>query len=498
MTAQPSTQSTSLEPNEVLGHQEPRIWTPPIRELTPETSYGYDVIEFAETVLNVELDPWQRWLAIHAGELYPDGRPRFRTVLALVARQNGKTLLAKVFIMYWMVIEQQKLILATGTNRSYAKITWDQVREELDENPYVDATCRLSIGEEAIFVGDSTYKFAANGGKAGRSLTVHRLLIDEIREHKSWDTWGAATNAMQAVAGGQTLAISNQGDDEAIVLNSLRASAIERIEDPDKGDERIGLFEWSAVDGAQPDDPEAIAAANPNLGDRITLDTIMGAAKRAIRAGGEELATFRTEVLCQKVAMFDAAIDEASWNLCGTDTPEDLKKHRRNLTLCFDVSLRGDHATLMAAVEVDGIVRLEVVKAWDDYGCISRAKRELPSLVTKISPRRFGWYPKGPAAGIATTLTSGWEPRGCELVEIHAELPAVCMGLAEAVIDRIVEHNQDPMLHRHITLAQRKATGDAWTFTRKGSAPIDGAYSAAGALHLVRTLPAPKPALVAL
>jgi len=492
------TPSTNSKPNATLGSVKPRIWTKPLRELTEDTSYGYDVIEFADKVLGVTLDPWQKWVAIHAGELLEDGRPRFRVIMILVARQNGKTLLAKIFIMYWMAVEQQRMILATGTNRSYAKVTWNQVKEELEDNPHIDVKARLTIGEESLYVGDSEYKFAANGGKAGRSLTVHRLLIDEIREHKNWDTWGAATNAMQAVSQGQVLAISNQGDDESVVLNSLRDSALEQIEDPSKGDERLGLFEWSSVDGAQPDDPEAIAAANPNLGDRITIDTIMGNAKRAIRAGGEELATFRTEVLCQKVAMFDAAIDEAAWKLCASDDPVDMAKHRATVSLCFDVSWKADHAVLVAAVEVGEATHIEVVKEWDDYGCVSRAKRELPALITKIRPQRFGWYPKGPAAGIASTLSKGWEPRGCELVEIHAELPAVCMGLAEMVTDKAVAHNGDPLLQRHVTLAQRKVAGDAWVFTRKGESPVNAAYAAAGAVHLSQTRPAPKPKLTVL
>jgi phage terminase large subunit-like protein len=47
-------------------------------------------------VLRQPLDPWQQWVAIHIGELQPDGRPRFRQALIIVARQNGKTHLCKV------------------------------------------------------------------------------------------------------------------------------------------------------------------------------------------------------------------------------------------------------------------------------------------------------------------------------------------------------------------------------------------------------------------
>ena len=78
---------------QTLGSITPRLWTRPLRELTPQTSYGYAVIYFAAVVLGRPLDPWQQWLVIHLGELLPDGLPRFRKVLVVVARQNGKTLL---------------------------------------------------------------------------------------------------------------------------------------------------------------------------------------------------------------------------------------------------------------------------------------------------------------------------------------------------------------------------------------------------------------------
>lgn len=45
----------------LVGSETPRIYTPPLRELTPDTSYGFSVIEFADKVLGVNLFPWERW-----------------------------------------------------------------------------------------------------------------------------------------------------------------------------------------------------------------------------------------------------------------------------------------------------------------------------------------------------------------------------------------------------------------------------------------------------
>src|SRR3954463_6298283 len=88
--------------DQILGRIEPRVFTPPMRELTPETSYGFDVIAFARDVLNRPLDPWQEFVVIHACELLEDGRPRFRKVLVIVSRQQGKTELGVVLTLYWL------------------------------------------------------------------------------------------------------------------------------------------------------------------------------------------------------------------------------------------------------------------------------------------------------------------------------------------------------------------------------------------------------------
>lgn len=477
----------------VVGSVEPRLWTPPLVELQPETSYGYDVIDFARDVLDIELDPWQQWLVIHLGELLPDGRPRFRYVLVLVARQNGKTTLAKVLTLYWMAVEQVDLVLGTSTSRMHAKESWRQVCEMAKANPWLHATTRDTIGEEALIIDGARYMFAASNRRAGRSLTVHRLIIDEIREHQTFDAWGAATNAMQAVPHAQAVSISNQGDMSAIVLDFLRDGALDYLE-TGAGDPRTGLFEWSAPPGADPTDPHALAAANPDMGNRITLDTLMGQAMAAKAAGGEALATFRTEVLCQRVHLLDAAIDEDAWTAGAVD-PIDLAEHRSRVALGLDVSMDGSHATLVSACALPDGVYLDVVHAWDGYGCMGQVKRELPDLVRKVRPAIVGWFPQGPAAALTADLRAGWAPRGCTVEPITGDLTAACMGFSQAVTDGTIKHFDDPLLTRHVTTAQRLRRGDAWVFTRRGTGPIDATYAAAGAAHLARTMPAPKPPL---
>ncbi|MEZ5411044.1 MAG: hypothetical protein R2761_23640 [Acidimicrobiales bacterium] len=399
--------------------------------------------------------------------------------------------------LYWMAIEQVPLVLGTSTSRTHAKESWRAVVDMAKANPYIEASTRETIGEEALIIGPSRYQFAASNRRAGRSQTVHRLIIDEIREHHNFEAWGAATNAMQAVPEAQAVCISNQGDSNAVVLDHLRQAALDYIE-TGTGDERTGLFEWSAPAGADVTDPEALAMANPDLGNRITLDTLMGQAVTAKAAGGEALASFRTEVLCQRVHQLDAAIDPASWE-DGRRDALDLAPYRDRVALGLDVALDGSHVTLVAAAVVPGEgVLVDVVAAWEGHGSVALARQELPALVAKVAPRAVGWFPQGPAAALAADLREGWAPRGTELTPITADLTAVSMGLAQLVAEGVIGHNGDELLAAQVGNAQKLRRGDAWTFGRRGTGAVDAVYAMAAAVHLARLVPAPKPPVLVL
>lgn len=491
----------------------PRLYTPPLVTGPPgacgcgcalddETSFGFDLVWFALHVVGVTLDPWQRWCAIHLGELLPDGRPRFRTLLVLVARQNGKTVLATVLILFWLFIDlkeqadlglvEDPFIIATSTDRSYAKKLWVKIGARIRRNPHLVTELggiKLTVSEEAIYTTSGVeYGFAANNGNAGRSRTVHRALIDEVREHQNLDCWAAIDGAMSAVPDGMALAISNQGDAGAVLLDMFRTPAVAFIE-TGEGDPRLGLFEYSSPIGADPTDRAALRLANP--GPRVDFDSLLAAGARAKRAGGEELTAYKTERMCQRVQLLDPAIDPDAWAVAGRGELADLAAHRERAAVCLDVALDGVHASLVAAALIDGVTHVDVVAAWDDLKVM---RRELPAVLARIRARRFGWFPNGPAAAAAADLRKR-PPRGVELYEITAETPAVCMALPPLVAGGEIRHGNDPMLDKHVERTQKLNRGDVYVYGRRGVEPIDASYAMAGAVHLARTMPPPRPPL---
>src|SRR5699024_12400645 len=93
----------------VIGKTETRLFTPPLRELTPESSLGFEAVETAE-LIGRKLYPWQKYFLIASLELAPGSfasdefpKLRYQTVLLLVARQQGKSFIMSTRLL-WRVL----------------------------------------------------------------------------------------------------------------------------------------------------------------------------------------------------------------------------------------------------------------------------------------------------------------------------------------------------------------------------------------------------------
>lgn len=513
--------SASSAASTVLGRTEPRVYTPPLVTgppgpcgcgcaLTPATSFGFAVERFAAEVLELPLDPWQRWVAIHGCELLPDGRPRFRKLLVIVARQQGKTHLLVVLSLYWLFVQRVEMVLGTSTKLDYAKESWAKAVALVRRNPALrellpanrNRGIRRANGEQELTVlrelgghedDGCRYKIAPANAEGGRSLTLHRVILDELRQQHSYEAWDAIVPAMNAVPEAQAWAISNQGDDRSVVLIDLQAEAVAYME-TGEGDRRLGLFEYSAPKGSSPVDLDALACSCPNLGRRTMAEDLVADGAAALRAGGDKLAGFLTEVMCIRVPKLDPAVDPEAWARGREEVTLDAVRDR--VALLVDVALDGLHATATAAAVLDdGRVVVEPVQAWDGPQAARELAAALPALAARVRPKRVGWFPGGPAASLLADLTPRpgvWPPAGVTVEAIRGDTAAACMGFADLVGAGSIVHAGDPLQDAHVLAAEKGWSGDRWTFARRGTGHVDAAYAAAGAVQLARLLPKPR------
>lgn len=317
----------------MMGYTEPRIWTPPLRKLTEKTTLGFMCIEYAETVLRKTLYPWQKWALIHmleiVGSLKGEWRFRFRTILIMVSRQNGKTVLSEVIASFFLNVLGVDSIFGTSLSLDKAEEVWEAVIYDQESIPElsssIDRVTRTNGNKRLILTGLRTYKVGAPTRRAGRGDSNDLVMLDEIREQRDWETWAAAVASTNAKPKGLVICFSNAGDPDSVVLRQIRSQAIEMITgtkaDNFGGDvdaSTLGLFEWSAEEGAETDDIEALAQANPALGYGLLTE-------RALMSNRQTFpeAKFRSECMCQQVATilpqpfpdgaWDAGVDEDSF-----------------------------------------------------------------------------------------------------------------------------------------------------------------------------------------
>jgi hypothetical protein len=457
----------------------------------------------------MELYPWQKWFLIHAMELLPDGSFRFRTVVLLVARQNGKSTIAQVMALFFMYVRAARLVIGTAQNLDIAEEVWQGAVEIAEDCPDLAAEIRRvnrTNGKKALELeGGERYKVQAASRRGGRGLAGDLILLDELREHQSWDAWGAITKTTMARALALILALSNAGDASSVVLRYLRMMAHASLGDPDginsdgmdvvlaeappeaedvvTEDDSLGIFEWSAPPGCSMDDRDGWAAANPSLGYAITERAIM-AARRT-----DPEWVFRTEVLCQwNDGAAEGPFQPGSWE-AGTDATSAIPADAP-VTFCVDTEHDRTRTFIgVAGRRPDGGIHAEIVAArygqeWALEWFTARATpaRRLRVVVQARGAPVSGLIPQLKELDHVDVIEWGGPDLGAACgrfydgVRAHVWKPDPAAGETEADRPARIWHLPQPVLDLVAATAVTKPLGDSWVWNRKdsphGAAPL--------------------------
>ncbi len=461
----------------LVGSELPRLLTPPARDLTPETTRGFEAIAFAEGVLGLVLMPWQRWFLLHALELDDADRFRFRTVLCITSRQAGKSTLLQILALWRMYVDGAPLVLGSAQNLSLAEEVWSGALDMAVSVPELAAevaqVSRTNGDKFMRLTGGQRYKVAAATRSGSRGLSSDLVLLDELREHRDWDAWGASTKTTLARPSPQVLAFSNAGDKGSVVLADLREKALSAAADRTT---TLGIFEWSAPDGCALDDRSAWAQANPALGYRMSEQAIAA----ALEVDPEPV--FRTEVLCQWVEAVEPAINPRVWDaLADAHAP-------RGTGPVFALDVAPDHSTASLAV------------AWtrrDGAAQVMLAEHApgVEWVVDRVASVLSAW---GGRLIVEQTGTAGFLLPALERARVTLDRQPrrfyadACSALDAAVTARQVRHGNQPELNAAVAAARWSTYGDTGQRVLSRKDPrVSALVAAALALH---GLSAPAPA----
>ena len=471
----------------MMGKTEARIFTPPLRELTPETSLGFACIEYATEVLRKKLYPWQKWVLVHMmeiiGDLNGEWRFRFRTVLILISRQNGKTVLSEVIASFFLNVLCVDSVFGTSLSLDKAEEVWEAVVQDQESIPELSAELqrvgRTNGSKKLVLTGLRQYKVGAPTRRAGRGDSNDLVLLDEVREQRDWETWSASVASTNAKPNGMVVCFSNAGDPDSVVLRQLRETAIADIdgtaETNDYGGDvdatTLGLFEWSAEDGAATDDIEALAQANPAMGYGYLTERALMSNRKTFPE-----AKFRSECMCQQVeSILPAPFPDGAW-AAGLDTSSYITPESE---LFYGIDLSADRKQASIAVcgmRADGNYHIEVVArrtgtAWVEDWFRTRAYK---------TPMNLSFQSRGaPVSGLAEQICT---LKGINRIPIEgSELTAGWGRFYDAVIANgdesrggvRVYHLQQPILDLPAKTMQLRNIGGGIELPDRAKSPDD-------------------------
>lgn len=479
------------------GVTEPRLYPAPLRPLTPETTLGFEVIDFAENILDLKLRPWQKWLFIHALELDPDSDNydfRFSTVIVEVARQNGKTLCMEVLGLWKLFLDGCSEILSAAQDLTVAEKTLkeafnlaksrDALRDYLpfrmergELTPYMRTANGSNMIQLAGLPEDyprdvldvsgtmpAWYVVATNRG-GGRSYSADIAMLDELREHHNHDSWKAIVPATRERPRSQVWGFSNAGDERSVVLKKQRNIGLRAIE-TENPEARTALFSWSAPKGVSIFDPQGWAAANPSLGygNRSERDMLADAEAAVDPTDPESNENdFRTEFLCQWVDTLEVGkIDPETWRNLADD--ESKRAKGAEVFVGVDVAIDGKSSHIaIASTREDGRVHVEEVASRAGYEWVPDWL--LARLGTDWFTGEVGIQVKGsPSASLAALLedTEGLTVRPWQ----GSDMPTSVLGYYRAIHSDQIRHRNQPGLNASAEGVQDKPAGDVWIWGR--------------------------------
>jgi len=231
----------------------------------------------------LKLEPWERALvACTFGIVDRKTRLRkYRQVMLVVGRKNGKSTLASAIGLYLMIGDGEagSEVYAAATKKDQAKIIWNEAVKMVRKSPSLKKRIKPLVAEMRAGFNESTFKPLGADSDTLDGLNVHGAMLDEIHAWKTKDLYDVIVDGEAAREQPLTFITTTAGTVRESIYDILYAQAeslINGFEDPDgyKDDTFLPVIyeldnrkEWT--------DETCWMKANPGLGtikNRKTLE----------------------------------------------------------------------------------------------------------------------------------------------------------------------------------------------------------------------------------
>ena len=465
------------------GATEARIHSP----LLKGKSRANEIFEMVDRLNMDKLMPYQKWVLEDMMKVDKKNSYRRKTCLLLISRQNGKSFLGRIRVIWGMFYGEEKKLIIMSANRATSLMLFREIAWTIESTPELKAMTKAiryaNGGERIELLNGATLDVISDNSSSPRGRTADFLWIDEVREI-SEEGFKAAVPVTRARANAQTFLTSNAGDHFSSVLNTL----VERAKDYPP--ETYGYYEYSAPQYCKIDITsdsfwrDAVAPSNPALSYTITKESI----EEAIATN--QIEQTRTETLCQWIDSLQSPWPHGVLEDTSDSTLEmavgaytvfgfDVSPSRRNGSLVAGQLLPdgrigiGILETYSSQVAIDELKMAASIKAWCDIykpRLVCFDKYATQTIADRLSQ-----------SGVVTEDVSG------------QQFYRACGDLLEGLVNHRIVHNGQAELIQQMNNCAAKVNDSAWRIIKRKSA---GDISAPIGLAMVVSklmIPQPKP-----
>lgn len=235
------------------------------------------------------LEPWQKALvACTFGIIDKKTKLRkYKQVMLVVGRKNGKSTLASAIGLYLMVADGEPgaEIYAVATKKDQAKIIWSEAKKMVNKSHALKKRIKPLVAEMTSAFNDSTFKPLGSDSDTLDGLNVHGALLDEIHAWKTKELYDVIVDGEASREQPLTFITTTAGTIRESIYDILYAQAenlINGFDDPDgyKDDTFLPII-YELDKRSEWIDEKSWYKANPGLGTIKKIETLRGKVAKA-------------------------------------------------------------------------------------------------------------------------------------------------------------------------------------------------------------------------
>ena len=212
---------------------------------------------------------------------------KYREVILVVARKNGKSTLASAIGLYLQVADNEPgaEIYAVATKKEQAKLIWIEAKRMVNKSPVLRKRLKPLVGEIKGEYNDSFFKPVASDSDSLDGLNVHGGLLDEIHAWKDKNLYDVIVDGTSARDQPLIFITTTAGTVRESVYDMKYEEATRIINGYKDGfykDERVLPIIYELDDRSEWKKEECWAKANPGLGTIKRIDQLRTKVNKAI------------------------------------------------------------------------------------------------------------------------------------------------------------------------------------------------------------------------